>query len=535
MYKVLDLFAGAGGLSLGFEQTRKFEVVVAIEKHPAAQLTYKKNHGPKVEVLDDILEITDYSNFKEKYGSIDIIIGGPPCQGFSNANRQKFDLISQNNSLVKKYIEFIEQLKPKAFVMENVPMFKSATHRFYISYKDNEEELARYIFEDNITLFKGNFPFGIDFLREMGEKSNVKKYLIEGRLLRDLILVEKRSSNEKKMKDLYEKRGLKLINEIKNAMTSQSSDLNEYDQYVKNSLVDFSDFIESKISINDISVNLRNFIDVQRYFYIIQELKDNNIKYSGIELNGDFLEVKLKAITVFNYLIEKLSKEYVIDEKVLNAAWFGAPQIRKRFIVMGIRKDSIKEKKVEIKLPTPIYTEIKFRTVEDAIKDLEGEVPQYEVGLKPLRFSNWRIEKNTLLDNLRDDVHLYNHVITQTREHILIRFEQLKQGQNFHDLDERFTRSYSIPTRTQNSIYKRLDYSVASPTVTNVRKSMWIHPTENRAISIREAARLQTFPDSFIFKGTKDAQYQQVGNAVPPLLSNAIAKKLLNILEVIDI
>ena len=55
---------------------------------------------------------------------------------------------------------------------------------------------------------------------------------------------------------------------------------------------------------------------------------------------------------------------------------------------------------------------------------------------------------------------------------------------------------------------------------------MWVHPVLDRAISVREAARLQTFPDKFVFRGTKDKQYQQVGNAVPPILAKAIAKKL---------
>ena len=56
---------------------------------------------------------------------------------------------------------------------------------------------------------------------------------------------------------------------------------------------------------------------------------------------------------------------------------------------------------------------------------------------------------------------------------------------------------------------------------------MWVHPTKHRAISVREAARLQSFPDRFIFEGTKNSQYQQVGNAVPPMMAEGIAENLL--------
>lgn len=88
-----------------------------------------------------------------------------------------------------------------------------------------------------------------------------------------------------------------------------------------------------------------------------------------------------------------------------------------------------------------------------------------------------------------------------------------------------------VAARTQNTIYLRLNYDEPSGTVVNVRKSMWIHPTQDRAISVREAARLQTFPDSFVFCGSKDKQYQQVGNAVPPIMAKSIAEKLAQILE----
>lgn len=105
MYKVVDLFAGAGGLSLGFMQTQKYDIKVAFENSPYMQDTYRLNH-PGVEVRGDVCT-ADYDAIKKKYGEIDVVIGGPPCQGFSNANRQKNHAISQNNMLVKQYIRAI--------------------------------------------------------------------------------------------------------------------------------------------------------------------------------------------------------------------------------------------------------------------------------------------------------------------------------------------------------------------------------------------------------------------------------------------
>lgn len=112
------------------------------------------------------------------------------------------------------------------------------------------------------------------------------------------------------------------------------------------------------------------------------------------------------------------------------------------------------------------------------------------------------------------------------------RFKAIKPGENFHSLNVALKENtYTDTSRTQNTIYQRLRYNAPSGTVVNVRKSMWIHPVKDRAVSIREAARLQTFPDSFIFVGTKDSQYQQVGNAVPPMLAEAIANQLVKLLD----
>ena len=118
-YKCIDLFAGCGGLSLGFE-IAGFNIPLAIEIDEWASETYEKNH-PSTEVLmGDITKITDLENIISKEDlPIDGIIGGPPCQGFSlSGNRDKKD---PRNSLFMEFVRFVKYFKPKFFVMENVP------------------------------------------------------------------------------------------------------------------------------------------------------------------------------------------------------------------------------------------------------------------------------------------------------------------------------------------------------------------------------------------------------------------------------
>lgn len=169
---------------------------------------------------------------------------------------------------------------------------------------------------------------------------------------------------------------------------------------------------------------------------------------------------------------------------------------------------------------------------DDAIEDLEDVEPVYSLDEdKGTHLEN--IEEISALGmKLRNSETLRNHIITKTTETAMERFKALQQGQNFHALNDSLkSNTYTDVSRTQNTIYLRLNYDEPSGTVVNVRKSMWVHPTKDRAISVREAARLQTFPDSFVFCGTKDKQYQQVGNAVPPIMAKAIAKKIANVLN----
>ncbi len=151
MLKYIDLFSGAGGLSYGFHQTGRFELLCAVEKNPSAQNTFKTNLATDDTTLyDDILDFP-YNDFKNELNGeeLDLIIGGPPCQGFSNANRQKNSLINGNNQLVKEYVKAIETLKPRSFVLENVKTFNSDKHYFFVV--DGEHESLR---EHGITIQK---------------------------------------------------------------------------------------------------------------------------------------------------------------------------------------------------------------------------------------------------------------------------------------------------------------------------------------------------------------------------------------------
>lgn len=115
---VIDLFAGCGGLSLGFEMAG-FNIPVAIEKDEWASETYKNNHKNTKVITRDITEVLNLSSIlPDPTMKIDGIIGGPPCQGFSlSGNRDKND---PRNSLFMEFVRFVKHFSPDFFVMENV-------------------------------------------------------------------------------------------------------------------------------------------------------------------------------------------------------------------------------------------------------------------------------------------------------------------------------------------------------------------------------------------------------------------------------
>lgn len=525
-YSVVDLFAGAGGLSLGFMQTQKYDIKVAFENNKNMQDTYRRNH-PTVDVQGDVCA-ADYAAIREKYGEIDIVIGGPPCQGFSNANRQKNHAISKNNMLVKQYIRAVIELQPKAFVMENVSMLRSEVHRFYMEAGD-EELIEKYhvpVKTVDLVLLEEKYIFdgALEIIQNLDQ---VTASLWPEEHYAVLNVIYKAAKNPQKMVDALKKHKAKLLKYAEEYVILETNSF--VNEQSKKAFTAVKDYYDGSIDTGEILKNIESAIMIQRMVSKAKEIFENNIVVDEYNVKGDIV-AKIRSFAVYDYLKAILSSDengYIITSDVLCAANYGAPQKRMRFVVMGIKRHI----STKVALPRGRFDEDEYRTVRDAIADLADVEPVTDISADT-GIALAKVKLGELGASLRDSDILHNHIITKTTETAMERFCALKQGQNFHSLDESMkTNTYTDASRTQNTIYLRLNYDEPSGTVVNVRKSMWIHPEKDRAISIREAARLQTFPDSFVFCGSKDQQYQQVGNAVPPIMAKSIAKKLAKLLN----
>lgn len=118
-YNVIDLFCGCGGMSLGFEQAG-FDVLLGIDMWKDALVTFSKNHKIGNTLCADLANLQAEDVEKEiRNKKVDVIIGGPPCQGFSIAGKRIVE--DERNSLYKSFVRMVAHFKPKAFVLENVP------------------------------------------------------------------------------------------------------------------------------------------------------------------------------------------------------------------------------------------------------------------------------------------------------------------------------------------------------------------------------------------------------------------------------
>lgn len=194
---------------------------------------------------------------------------------------------------------------------------------------------------------------------------------------------------------------------------------------------------------------------------------------------------------------------YETKYKILDASEHGVPQKRKRVIFIGSRIG-------DIGFPKPKDKKV---TVGEALSNIPDTDSVY-----------YDDPTNSFQELMADgEKKIYNHDPMRHNEKVLKRIENVPQGGNWQDIPPEI---YDVGGTHSNN-YRRLDPNKPSITIKHAIKSMIIHPNFDRVITAREAARLQSIPDSFIIQGNKTAQHQQLANAVPPLLGYEIGKQIM--------
>lgn len=353
----IDLFAGAGGLSLGFKKAG-FQIIQAVEDDRHAAATYRHNH-PEVDLLQEDIRNLDPLACLERLGlrpgDVTALIGGPPCQGFSESNRRTRTLANPKNHLYQEFLRFLKVLQPAWFVLENVAGLR--------------------------TLARG--------------------------------------------------------------------------------------------------VILRSIVDECR------------------------------------------TLGYQVDWAELNAVDYGMPQLRRRLFIVGNRLS------LPIKFPEPTHGQGRrlHVTVRNAISDLPELENGASIDYLPYGKSGRGLTKYQRGMRIATNGTgcVQGNLVSRNAEKIIRRYKHIRPGQNWEAIPLRLMDNYQDSSRCHTGIYYRLEWGTPAKVIGNFRKNMLIHPEQHRGLSVREAARLQSFPDDYVFLGSIGFQQQQVADAVPPLLAEKVA------------
>lgn len=282
--------------------------------------------------------------------------------------------------------------------------------------------------------------------------------------------------------------------------------------------------------INDPRNNL-----YKEYLFFLREVKPKFFLMENVK------GMWKKTDEIINDMYHYLGNDYNFSYSLLNAKDFGIPQNRERFFIIGNRLnintkdifDDIKKDKVVSSfvlrdvtndLPKLKPNRIKNNTSRES-EDCGYKELEYEY--KPTLFYNF-------INNGRKIDKLYNHKNRYNNDRDIKIYELLPQGANSLHASIKDI----MPYKSRNHIFKdkyfKLDENKICKTITSHMQfdcNMYIHPTESRGLTSREAARIQTFPDDYVFKGTQNSWYAQVGNAVPVKLAEVIGKHIIKHLK----
>lgn len=272
--------------------------------------------------------------------------------------------------------------------------------------------------------------------------------------------------------------------------------------------------------------NIAHHPDWVHFIRLIKELKPKFVvaeNVMGFRSNKD-------VFTPFVFSLEKLG--YTVTTPFVDIRKFGVPQKRKRIIILAIKGKVDRGRLMFSETPN------EETLIRDAISDLPS-LSNSKPGKQKSHYLKRQLPSYAKKLRGRTNV-LYNHTVHSVNPIMLKRFKYIPQGYNLKTAWEAgkipktiFRSSYKHLGRTRrytkkslenihSNIYRRLKWKETSPTLTHPRKTVIIHPTQNRLLSVRECARLQSFPDNFVFTGSINQQYQQIADAVPPYLAKQV-------------
>jgi len=293
----------------------------------------------------------------------------------------------------------------------------------------------------------------------------------------------------------------------------------------------------------DVSEDPRNtlFLEYLRYvdyfrpdIFVIENVPNFITKYKGKVFNT--------AVSIIEEIGAEDNNgeglfEVVKPVAVLNSVHYGVPQIRKRMMLVA-------HKKTDTKFNYPVATHYydqeskeglsRFRTVREALSDLPHITDNWRVSEMPYG-SEPQNEYQKLMRLSRKNT-VKNNICRMSNDRAKKVFDHMKQGDRYMDLPKEVRQILPFREDIFQDRLKRLVNDQPSWTVIahiGMDGYMYIHPTECRTLSVREAARLQSFPDDFEFVGNQQETYVQVGNAVPPLLGKAMGESLITYLDAI--
>lgn len=211
--------------------------------------------------------------------------------------------------------------------------------------------------------------------------------------------------------------------------------------------------------------------------------------------------------------INELLNEYDLFPHFYNCADYGLAQTRQRFIIVGVKKYL----NISFQIPTPTVT--KWKTVEDVI----GNLPE-----PPEDFSN--------------HPDFSNHQDARVTKKNRFRFSFVPQGGGWQDIPYKYRlkchQNVDVSKGGWPDVFGRLKWDGQCPTITggfdSFSRGRYGHPQYDRPLTPREAARLQGFPDDYVFFGTRADVRRQIGNAVPPSLAESIGKEIIKSLLMLD-